>query len=50
MQLTKFISMSCDEVTSIDNQFWINVHACICGVKLKTNTYIVQLGEGDIVF
>ncbi len=29
VQLTKFISMSCDEVSFIDNQFWINVHAYV---------------------
>jgi hypothetical protein len=47
VQLTKFISMSCKEVTSIDNSI-LDKCTCKCGVKLKTNTHIVQLGEGVV--
>jgi hypothetical protein len=47
VQLRKFISMSCKEVTSIDNSI-LDKCTCKCGVKLKTNTHIVQLGEGVV--
>jgi hypothetical protein len=29
LQQTKFISISCDEVTTLDNQSWIFVHAYV---------------------
>jgi hypothetical protein len=43
MNFSKYVNLSCDEVTTLDNQSWANVRV-LYGSRLEKSTHIVIFG------